>query len=98
MVKRRSRVLALFLPLVLSGCPDDSDLDLPDRDRIPEPGLRDDGPLERAGRRADRFADEAGDTLRHRTEEAGDAAERAGDWIERKTDEDGVVDDHDVPR
>lgn len=98
MVKRRS-ALALFLfPLVFSGC-DDSELDLPDRDRIPEPGLREekDGPLERAGERIDRFTDDAGERLRHGVEETGDAAERAGDWLERKTDEEGVVDDHDLP-
>lgn len=97
MVKRRS-VLALFLfPLAFSGC-DDSELDLPDRDRIPEPGLHeDDGPLERAGERLDRFTDGAGEKLRHGVEETGDAAERAGDWLEQKTDEEGVADDHDPP-
>lgn len=93
---RRSLILALFLPFAFSGCSDEADF--PDRDRIPEPTLTEEGPIERAGRRLDRSLDGAGEKLRHGVEETGDAAERAGDWLERKTDEkDAVVDDHDVP-
>lgn len=93
---RRSLILTLFLPLAFSGCSDETDHD---DHGIPTPTLQDEGPLERAGRRVDRFTDTADDKLRHGVEEAGDAAERAGDWLERKTDQEGVADDDpDVPR
>jgi hypothetical protein len=94
-VTRRSLILALFVPLAFSGCSDESDFD---RNGIPQPTLEEEGPIERAGRRLDNFTENAGKKVRHGVEETGDAAERAGDWLERKTDEkDAIVDDHDVP-